>query len=193
MALKKQLDTPFLVSAEIYYIKLNSLFVDISEQQAHFGYSIIKQDGNVFQSDLPSTISGADFTDFTARMNELGATLDANIAVRQAALEYAPGVGTISGDTKTLNTPYSIDGNVIGLDVDSYGFNSDDKIVYIGYSQLDTVTHALVSDVPWTLTGVEYDEFIARANELENTYSVTQATIATCLEFLPGEGTIINV
>lgn len=193
MALKKLLDTPFQVDAEIHTIGLNSLAIDPTNSLAHLGYATIEENGNVFQQDLPYTLADQDYTDFLARTNQLGVDNPATLAQKHAALEYAPGQGTVLGDTKTLDTPYIISGEVIGYEVDSFAYNTADRLVHIGYSQLESTTVALVEHIPWTLSGVEAEEFMERIDVLGETMSVTQAEIQTCLEFLPGEGTIQDV
>ena len=193
MSLKKQLDVPYPINVEITKIGVNSIAIDPTNQQAHIGYSTVQADDIVFQKNKPETLTGTDYTDFLARTDELGETLEGTVAQKQAALEYAPGVGSISGEFKILNTPYTIDGTVMGLDVDSFAFNEDGRLVHIGYSEMDTISSNLVTNRPYTLSGVEYEEFMARFNVLNQTYTTNQAEIATCLEFLPGEGTVVNV
>jgi len=193
MALKKQLDTTYDIDVTIETIEVNSLAIDPTNSLVHLGYSIIEGNGSVFQSDLPETLEGQDYTDFLDRTNELGNTLDGSVAQRQAALEYSPGVGTISGTVKTLTTPYPINGTVMGYDVDSFAFNTDDKLIHIGYSKLSAPTTTLVTNVPYTLSGIEYTEFMARLDVLSLTMTVIQAEIQTCLEFLPGDGTIVDI
>jgi len=193
MALKKQLDTPYDIDVTISTIEVNTLAIDPANNLVHIGYSIIEDNGNVFQSDLPETLEGTDYTDFLARTNELGNTLDGSVAQRQAALEYSPGAGTIVGTVKTLNTPYVINGTVMGYDVDSFAYNTADQIIYIGYSKLSGPSTNLITDVPYTLSGPEYENFMTRLNELSLTMTVIQAEIQTCLEFLPDDGTIIDI
>jgi len=92
---------------------------------------------------------------------------------------------------KQLTTPYDVSGTVMGLEVDSFAFNIQDNLIHIGYSKLDTVTHALQTDLPFTLSGQEYTDFITRLNELAP--GAAQALIRVCLENLPGDGTIVDV
>jgi len=92
---------------------------------------------------------------------------------------------------KQLDTPYDVSGTIMGQEVDSFAFNIQDGLVHIGYSKLDTVTSALQTDIPYTLSGQEYIDFIARLNELAP--GASQALIQVCLENLPGAGTIVDV
>ena len=92
---------------------------------------------------------------------------------------------------KQLDTPYDVSGTVMGQEVDSFAFNITDELVHIGYSKLDTITTQLQTDVPCTLSGTEYTDFIARLNELAP--GASAALIQTCLEFLPFEGSIVDV
>lgn len=92
---------------------------------------------------------------------------------------------------KQLDTPYDTSGTVLGQEVDSFAFNIQDELVHIGYSTLKTLTTALQTDIPYTLSGQEYTDFTARLNQLSP--GASQALIQTCLEFLPGDGTIVDV
>ena len=92
---------------------------------------------------------------------------------------------------KQLTTPYDVSGTVIGQEVDSFAFNLQDSLIHIGYSKLETINSALQTDIPHTLSGQEYTDFIARLNELAP--GAAQAVIQACLEFLPGDGTIVDV
>lgn len=92
---------------------------------------------------------------------------------------------------KQLDTPYDVSGTVMGQEVDSFAFNVQDKLIHIGYSKLDSPISRLQSDIPHTLIGQEYADFIARLNELAP--GASTALITTCLEFLPGEGTIVDM
>ena len=92
---------------------------------------------------------------------------------------------------KQLDTPYEVSGTVMGQEVDSFAFNIQDQLVHIGYSKLDTVTSALQTDLPYTLSGQEYTDFITRLNVLAP--GASQALVQTCLEFLPFEGSIVDV
>lgn len=92
---------------------------------------------------------------------------------------------------KQLDTPYEVSGTVMGQEVDSFAFNIQDSLIHIGYSKLDTVTTVLQTDIPHTLSGQEYTDFIARLNALAP--GASQALVQACLEFLPGSGTIVNV
>lgn len=94
---------------------------------------------------------------------------------------------------KLLTTPYDIDGTVAGQEVDSFAFNLQDSLVHIGYSKLDAVAAPLQTDIPYTLAGQEYTDFITRLNVLGGTMLASNALVQTCLEFLPGDGTIVNV
>jgi hypothetical protein len=193
MALKKQLDTPYPINVTITKESVDSFSFDLTNQLIHIGYSIIKSDGQVYQSDRPLTLSGTDYTDFIARMNLLNQSKSAQDAQFQTILEYTPGQGVISGDEKVLNNPYTINGNVLGQEIDSYALNPDDNLIHIGYSLLETITTALLTDQVWTLSGVEVDEFLIRFNELGLTMDATAAEITTLLEFLPGAGTIVDI
>ena len=193
MGLKKQLDAPYDIDVTIVAISINSITIDPANNLVHLGYSTLQAGGIAFQAHFPLTLSDQDYTDFLARTNELGNTMIAREAQFQAALEYSPGAGTISGRIKTLTTHYDISGTVMGQDVDGYAFNDDDRLIHIVYSELNSPTSSLVTHRPWTLSGVEYDEFMNRMDFLAETMTVTQAEIATCLEFLPGDGTIVNV
>lgn len=92
---------------------------------------------------------------------------------------------------KQLTTPYDVSGTIIGVEVDSFAFNLQDQLIHIGYSKLETINTALQTDIPHTLSGQEYTDFIARLNTLSP--GAAQALIQTCLEFLPGEGTIVDI
>ena len=92
---------------------------------------------------------------------------------------------------KQLDTPYDVSGTVMGQEVDSFAFNIKDNLIHIGYSKLDTISTALQTDLPWTLSGQEYTDFLARLEVLAP--GAAQALIQTCLENLPGAGTIVNV
>jgi hypothetical protein len=91
---------------------------------------------------------------------------------------------------KTLTTPYSVAGTVYKLEVDSFAFNIADGLVHIGYSMLADDDSVIRVDVPHTLSGQEYTDFVARVAVLDDTLSATQSIITACLEFLPGAGTI---
>ena len=92
---------------------------------------------------------------------------------------------------KQLDTPYDVSGIVIGQEVDSFAFNLQDQLIHIGYSKLDTITSVLQTDIPHTLSGQEYTDFITRLNELAP--GAAQALIQVCLENLPGAGTIVDL
>ena len=92
---------------------------------------------------------------------------------------------------KQLNTPYDVSGTVMGQEVDSFAFNIQDNLIHIGYSKLDTISTALQTDLPYTLSGQEYVDFLARLEVLAP--GAAQALIQVCLENLPGAGTIVNV
>ena len=94
---------------------------------------------------------------------------------------------------KQLTTPYDVSGTIIGVEVDSFAFNLQDSLIHIGYSKLETISSALQTDIPHTLSGQEYTDFIARLNVLAGTMPASQAVIQACLEFLPGDGTIVDV
>lgn len=193
MALKKQLDTPYPINVTITKESVDSFSFDLTNQLIHIGYSIIKSDGQIYQSDRPLTLSDTDYTDFIARMNLLNQTMSSQDAQFQTVLEYTPGQGVISGNEKILNTPYDINGTVLGQEIDSYVLNVDSQLIHIGYSLLETITTALLTDQVWTLSGVEVDEFLARFNELGATMNATQAEVTALLEALPNAGTIVDV
>ena len=65
---------------------------------------------------------------------------------------------------KQLDTPYDVSGVVMGQEIDSFAFNIQDGLVHIGYSKLESVILPLQTDVPYTLSGQEYADFIARLN-----------------------------
>ena len=92
---------------------------------------------------------------------------------------------------KQLTTPYDVSGTVMGQEVDSFAFNIKDNLIHIGYSKLDTISTALQTDLPWTLSGQEYTDFLTRLEVLAP--GAAQALIQVCLENLPGDGTIVNV
>lgn len=92
---------------------------------------------------------------------------------------------------KQLTTPVDVSGTIIGQEVDSFAFNIKDGLVHIGYSKLETLSTPLQTDVPYTLSGQEYTDFIDRLNILSP--GASQALIQTCLEFLPGDGTIVDI
>ena len=92
---------------------------------------------------------------------------------------------------KQLDTPYDVSGTIMGQEVDSFAFNIVDQLVHIGYSKLDTISTSLQTDIPHTLSGAEYTDFITRLNELAP--GASQALIQTCLEKLPGAGQIIDI
>ena len=89
---------------------------------------------------------------------------------------------------KQLDTSYDVAGTIQGQEVDSFGFNVTDKLIHIGYSTLENPTTPNQTDLPYTLQGVDYTGFITRLNELAP--GASTALIQTCLEFLPGDGTI---
>lgn len=194
MGLKKQLDEPYELSAIIVSQTLTSFAFNVEDALIYIGYSLNVDDPpGVFQTDVPLTLSGSDYTDFITRMNELGATMSGSEAQQQTALEYTPGAGTITGDTKTLTTPYAIDGTVVGQDIDSYAYSVADELVHIGYSNMDSLTSNLQSNIVYTLSGQEYYNFLVRFDELETSMTVAQAQIQTCLEAIPGDGVIVDV
>jgi hypothetical protein len=193
MALKKQLDTPYDVYAEIVAVKYTNFSFDITSQLVHIGYSILMSGNVSFQEDIPITLSGTEYTDFIARMNALGATLSGSDAQAQAVLEYCPGNGIISGDIKTLNNPYIIDGTVMGYEIDGNAENDIEKLIHIRYSLLDAPSSALQTDITHALTGQEYIDFVARFNDLSLTMTATQAKIQALLENLPSAGTIVDI
>ena len=92
---------------------------------------------------------------------------------------------------KQLDTPYDVSGTIMGQEVDSFAFNIKDNLIHIGYSKLDTISTALQTDLPWTLSGQEYTDFLTRLEEL--TPGAAQALIRTCLENLPGDGAVVDV
>ena len=92
---------------------------------------------------------------------------------------------------KQLDTPYEVSGTVMGQEVDSFAFNIQYQLVHIGYSKLDTISSSLQTDIPHTLSGQEYADFITRLNELAP--GASQALIQVCLEKLPGAGVIVDV
>jgi len=92
---------------------------------------------------------------------------------------------------KQLTTPYDVSGTIMGQEVDSFAFNVQDGLIHIGFSKLDTISSSLQTDVPYTLSGTEYTDFLTRLNTLAP--GASQALIQTCLEFLPGAGTIVDV
>lgn len=192
MALKKQLDNSYVLLATIESLTITTFGFDLGNQFIHIGYSANTALG-VYQADIPLTLSGTDYTDFIARVNEIGATMSGLDAEYMAALEYIPGNGTIISDTKTLNNPYDIGGTVIGQEIDSYAFSPSDRLIHIGYSLLESINSSLLNNVLHTLSGPEVDDFTIRFNELEGTMTVTKAQLQTCLEFLPGSGTIVDV
>lgn len=189
MALRKQLDVPYPINVTIAKEKVDSFSFDLTNQLIHIGYSIIESNDNVYQSDRPVTLSGTDYTDFIARMNVLNQTMSSQQAQFQTVLEYTPGQGTISGDEKLLNTPYTINNTVMGQEIDSYVLN-DGILVHIGYSLLSSPTTVLLSDQVWTMTGVEVTEFLARFDELGATMNASTAEMTALLESLPGDGVI---
>lgn len=89
---------------------------------------------------------------------------------------------------KQLDIPYDVTGTILGQEIDSFAFNVKDQLVHIGYSTLETPTVPNQTDLPYTLQDQEYTDFIARLNELAP--GAATALIQTCLEFLPGGGTI---
>lgn len=92
---------------------------------------------------------------------------------------------------KQLTTPYDVSGTVMGLEVDSFAFNVKEGLIHIGFSKLEAIDTALQTDIPYTLSGQEYTDFITRLNELAT--GASQALIQTCLEKLPDAGTIVEV
>lgn len=95
------------------------------------------------------------------------------------------------GLKKQLTTPYDVSGTIIGIEVDSFAFSLEDRLIHIGYSKLESLTSRLQTDVPHTLSGAEFTAFVTRLNELAP--GASQALIQVCLEKLPGAGTIVNV
>jgi len=92
------------------------------------------------------------------------------------------------GQQKELDTPYDVSGTIRGQEVDSFAFNIADNLIHIGYTLLETPIIKNQTDKPHTLTGQEYIDFQARLEELAP--GAAQALIRTCLEFLPGSGSI---
>jgi len=193
MALRKQLTTPYQITFTATAVKVDSIAVDAENSLVHLGHSLLASDGSIVQSDRPETLSGTAYSNFNNRKNELGATMSGTDASLYVALEYLPGTGSISGDIKTLDTPYTIDGLCNVLKIESYAYNVIDRLVHIGYSKLNHPSTNLMTFIPYTLSGVEYDEFMARLDENELTMSVTNAEVTTCLENLPDAGTIVSI
>ena len=193
MALRKQLTTPYQITFTCTAVKVDSIAVDADNSLIHLGHSLLASGGDIIQSDRPETLEGQAYTNYNARKNELGATLSATDAAAYVALEYLPGAGTIVGDKKNLDTPYTIDNLCNVLKIESFAYNTVDRLVHIGYSKMKHPSTNLMTFIPYTLAGVEYDEFMARLNENELTMSVTNAEVTTCLEFLPDAGTVVNV
>ena len=194
MALRKQLTTPYQITFTVTAVKVDAIAVDAENQLVHLGHSLLASDGSIIQSDRPETLADQAYANFNARKNELGADgMSGTDASLYVALEYLPGSGTISGDIKTLDTPHTIDGLCNVLKVESYAYNVIDRLVHIGYSKLNHPSTNLMTFIPYTLSGVEYDEFMARLDENELTMSVTKAEVTTCLENLPDAGTIVDV
>ena len=109
MALRKQLTTPYQITFTATAVKVDSIAVDAENNLVHLGHSLLASNGEVIQSDRPETLSGTAYTNFNNRKNELGATMSGTDASLYVALEYLPGAGSISGDIKTLDTPYTIE------------------------------------------------------------------------------------
>ena len=93
MALKKQLDTPYDVSGTIMGQEVDSFAFNIVDQLVHIGYSKLDTISTSLQTDVPYTLSGAEYTAFIARLNEL--VPGASNALIQVCLENLPGDGTI--------------------------------------------------------------------------------------------------
>lgn len=193
MALKKQLTTSFDVSGTVTDLVVTSFAFDLNANLIHIGYSALDSNGNALQTGIPLTLSGADFTSFITRLNELSPTLGGEGAEVQTCLENLPFVGTIANRKKTLTTPYDVAGTVIGFEVDSFASNTQDRMIHIGYSYLESLSVQLRTDIPHTLSGPEYENFNTRFDTLCAILSGSQAKIQTCLEFLPFDGTIVDV
>lgn len=93
---------------------------------------------------------------------------------------------------KTLTTPYDVSGTVYYQVLDSLAINVEDELVHIGFSILDVNRAIIQRDMPITLAGQEYSDFMSRVNTIaaNPSYSATQAIQAACLENVPGAGTI---
>lgn len=88
-------------------------------------------------------------------------------------------------------TPQDLSGTAIGADIDSFAFNLKDQLIHIGYSKLETINSNLQTDIPHTLSGQEWTDFITSLNT--KCPGASTALIQTCLEFLPDDGTLVNV
>ena len=193
MALRKQLDTPYQITFIVTAVKVNSIAVDAENSLVHLGHSLLASDGSVIQADRLETLSGEQYINYNVRKNELGETFSATDAAAYVALEYLPGQGQIVGDIKELDTPYDVDNTCNMLKIESFAYNTDDGNVLIVYTKLKYPDTNLMSYLPWVLTGIEYQEFMAQLNENEHSMSVTQAEVTTCLEWLPDAGTVVDV
>lgn len=194
MALRKILDTPFQITFTATDVKFNSVAIDPENSLIHLGYSTLESNGLEVQQDMPETLSGVDYTNYQARKNTLGATLSASDAVSQASLEYLPGTGTIVGDKKTLDTPYIKDELCSMLAINSFAYNTDDRVIYIGFSKNINAATFIQENLTYTLTGQEYENFMVSLNANEaGGMSVTTAEVTTCLEYLPFDGTVSDI
>jgi len=193
MALRKILDTPFQMTYTVTAVKVNSIAIDPENNLIHLGYSTLDSLGVNVQQDMPETLSGAQYTNYQNRKNELGATMSASDAAEYVALEYLPGTGTISGDVKTLDTPQVKDDLCSMLAINSFAYNKDDMVVYIGYAKMINASTFIQANLTYTLTNQEYINFMASLNVNEQTMSVTTAEVTTCLEYLPDAGTVQNM
>lgn len=193
MALRKQLDTPYQITFTVVSVKVNSIGVDETNNLIQLGYSLLDDNDAVIQSDLLQTLSDGDYTAYNLRKNELGESFSGSDAALYAAQEFLPGNGQIMGDVKTLDTPYALDGLCNMLKVESFAFNPDDRVVLIGWTKMTYPATDLVKNCPWALTGQEYTDFMIKLNTNEESMSVTQAEVTTCLEFLPDQGVVVNV
>jgi len=194
MALRKQLTTPYQITFTVTAVKVNSIAVDAENNLIHLGYSLLASDGSVVQSDKLETLSDQAYTNYNTRKNELGETFSATDAASYVALEYLPGNGQIVGDIKELDTPYNVDDLCNVLKIESFAYNTDDGIVLIGYTKMKYPANKLISHLPWALTGQEYTDFMNQLNANEASgMAVTTAEVTTCLEWLPDEGTVVDV
>lgn len=88
-------------------------------------------------------------------------------------------------------TPVDLAGTAIGADIDYFAFHLQSNLIHIGYSHLESINNALVTDLPHTLSGAEFSAFVTSLNT--KCPGASEALIKTCLEFLPNDGNLVDV
>lgn len=90
------LTTPKDISGSITELKVSQFAFNLDEDIVYIGFDAYDADSKLLRDNVPFKVSGAEYTTFVARFNELATTLSGTAALLQTCLEQLPFDGTVT-------------------------------------------------------------------------------------------------